>query len=447
MRKFLAVVKREYTKLVWAKTFIIGTLLAPLMSIGFMVVPALMFSIEGDAVRVAVVDQSGKLFTPISASLLTGKKREQQSSRDAVVSGVNQSQEERARQTAEQMNGRFLVEEIKIGDKSLDQIKRELDARLLDQSLDAYVVVPQQYEQEDFQLFARNTSDFIAQARIEDALNDAVREARISEANLSREKLEDINREINLTSTRVTESGKSEDSGNGFLLYFVVGLLIYLVLAIYGQTIMGAVVEEKETRIAEILFSSARPFTLLMGKLVGVGLVALTQLGIWVVSAALIGVYGFAQLQRSGVDISLPSVSPFFVAGLFIFFILGFFTYATIYALIGSMVTTVQEGGQLAFPPILLLLSALYSAFPVIRSPNSDFAFWFSIMPFVSPIVMPVRLAIQTPPLWQILLAILLNLATIFALVWVASRAYRIGMLMYGKKATIPEVLKWIRQA
>lgn len=447
MRKFLAVVKREYSKLVWAKTFIVGTLLAPLMSIGFMVVPALIFSIEGDAVRVAVVDQSGKLFAPVSASLLTGKKRGQQNSRDSVADAVNQSQQERAKQTAEQMNGRFLVEEIKIGDKSLEQIKRELDGRLLDQTLDAYVVIPQEFEREDFQLFARNTSDFIAQARIEDALNNAVREARMAEASLSREKLEDINREINLTSTRVTESGKSEDSGNGFFLYFIVGLLIYLVLAIYGQTILGAVVEEKETRIAEILFSSARPFTLLMGKLVGVGLVALTQLGIWVVSAAVLGVYGLAQLQRSGVDISLPSVSPFFVAGLFVFFILGFFTYATIYALIGSMVTTVQEGGQLAFPPILLLLMALYSAFPVIRSPNSDFAFWFSILPFVSPIVMPVRLAIQTPPLWQILLAILLNLAAIFALVWIASRAYRIGMLMYGKKATVPEVLKWIRQA
>ncbi|HEX8198834.1 MAG TPA: ABC transporter permease [Pyrinomonadaceae bacterium] len=447
MRKFLAVVKREYLKLVWAKTFIIGTLLAPLMSIGFMVVPALIFSIEGDAVRVGIVDQSGKLFTPISASLLTGKKREQQNSRDAMINSVNQSQQEQARKAAEQMGGKFLVEEVKTGDKSVEQIRRELDARLIDQSLDVYVVIPPNYQQDDFQLFARNTSDFIAQARIEDALNNAVREVRMAESNLSREKLQDINREINLTSKRVTETGVSADSGESFWLVFVVGLLIYLVLAIYGQTILGAVVEEKETRIAEILFSSARPFTLMMGKLVGVGLVALTQLGIWVVSAAILGVYGFAQLQRSGVDITFPHLSPVFVIGLFIFFILGFFTYATIYALIGSMVTTVQEGGQLAFPPILLLLMALYSAFPVIRSPNSDFSFWLSILPFVSPIVMPVRLAIQTPPLWQVLLSILLNLAAIFALVWIAARAYRVGMLMYGKKATIPEVLKWIRQS
>jgi ABC-2 type transport system permease protein len=146
-------------------------------------------------------------------------------------------------------------------------------------------------------------------------------------------------------------------------------------------------------------------------------------------------------------NISLPDISPLTIVYFFIFFLLGFFIYATIYALIGSMVTSVQEGGQLAFPPILLLLMALYSAFPVIRSPNSDFSFWLSIAPFVSPIVMPVRMAIQTPPLWQVLLAILLNLATIIILVWTAARAYRVGMLMYGKKATIPELWRWIRQS
>jgi ABC-2 type transport system permease protein len=444
MRKFLAVVKREYLKLVWSKAFIIGTLLAPLMAVGFAVVPALMFSIEGDAVRVAIVDGSGKLATPVSAALLTGKRKPAEQQNPEQI--VNASQTERARQTAQQINARFLVEEVKTDVKPLEQVKRELNARLRDQTLDVYVVIPPNFETAQFELYARNTSDFVSQSRIENALNDAVREARLEQANLSKEKLEAINREVKLNSIRVTEGGESEDSGESFWLVFIVGLLIYLVLAIYGQTILAAVVEEKETRIAEILFSSARPFTLMMGKLVGVGLVALTQLAIWVVSAGAIGVYGVAQMQRSGIKFSVPSLSPFFIVGLFIFFLLGFFTYATIYALIGSMVTTVQEGGQLAFPPILLLLSALYSAFPVIRSPGSDFAFWLSIMPFLSPIVMPVRMAIQMPPLWQILLSLALNAATIFVLVWLAGRAYRVGMLMYGKKATIPELVRWVRQ-
>ena len=131
----------------------------------------------------------------------------------------------------------------------------------------------------------------------------------------------------------------------------------------------------------------------------------------------------------------------------FIFFLLGYFIYATIYALIGSMVTSMQEGGQFALPPILILLIGLYFCFAVIRDPNSAFAFWVSIAPFFAPIVMPVRIVSDMPPFWQIALAIVLNGAAIVGLTWAASRVYRVGMLMYGKRATIPEVWKWIRQS
>jgi ABC-2 type transport system permease protein len=223
--------------------------------------------------------------------------------------------------------------------------------------------------------------------------------------------------------------------------------MIYLTLAIYGQQILAAVVEEKETRIAEILFSSARPFELMMGKLTGVGLAGLTQLAIWILSAlALVGV-GVAQLSAAGMDISIPDISPLMVILFFVYFLLGFFIYASIFALIGSMVTTVQEGGQFSFPPIMLLLVGFYFSFAVIRDPNSTLSFWVSIAPFFAPITMPVRILAETPPLWQIGLSILINAAAIAGLIWLASRVYRVGMLMYGKRATIPEVWKWIRQS
>ncbi len=123
------------------------------------------------------------------------------------------------------------------------------------------------------------------------------------------------------------------------------------------------------------------------------------------------------------------------------------FIYATIYALIGSMVTTVQEGGQFAMFPVGLLVIGFYLSFAVIRDPNSKLAFWVSIAPFLAPITMPVRILAETPPFWQIALSILLNGATIAFLVWLAARVYRVGMLMYGKRATIPEVWKWIWQS
>jgi ABC-2 type transport system permease protein len=218
-------------------------------------------------------------------------------------------------------------------------------------------------------------------------------------------------------------------------------------LTIYGQVIMGAVVEEKETRIAEILFSSARPFELMLGKLVGVGLAGLTQLGIWVISLG--GLIAFMSTQSDAAQLlgTMPTITPLMILLFLIYFLLGYFVYASIFALIGSMVTTVQEGGQFAFPPILLMLIGFYFSFAVIRDPNSSLSFWVSIAPLFAPLTMPVRILAEMPPFWQIGLSIFLNLLAIGALVWFAARVYRVGMLMYGKRATIPEVLKWIRQS
>ena len=184
----------------------------------------------------------------------------------------------------------------------------------------------------------------------------------------------------------------------------------------------------------------------MMGKLVGVGLAVLTQLGIWVASAALIVSFIALQTDVSAIVGSLPTITPLMVFYFLIFFLLGFFIYASIFALIGSMVTTVQEGGQFAFPPIMIMLIGFYFSFAVVRDPNSSLSFWVSIAPFFAPITMPVRILSEMPPFWQIGLSFLINALTIAALVWLASRVYRVGMLMYGKRATIPEVWKWIRQ-
>jgi ABC-2 type transport system permease protein len=146
-------------------------------------------------------------------------------------------------------------------------------------------------------------------------------------------------------------------------------------------------------------------------------------------------------------SVTLPPIPPIFFLYFFLFFVLGYFIYATVYALVGSMVTTTQEGGQLAMPVLFMLIIGFYFAFPVIRSPNSSLAFWVSMFPFFSPVTMLVRIVTQTPPLWQIALSLVIGYATVVFLMWLAARIYRIGMLMYGKRATIPEVMRWIKQA
>jgi ABC-2 type transport system permease protein len=201
------------------------------------------------------------------------------------------------------------------------------------------------------------------------------------------------------------------------------------------------VIEEKETRIAEILFSSMRSFPLMMGKLIGVSLVAVTQMSIWALTFIGLSVWA------AGRSITVPHVAPIVFVYLLLFFLMGFFIYSTVYAVVGSMVTTTQEGSQVAMPVVLLLIAGFLLSFNIIRNPNSPLAFWASMFPFFAPITMLECIVTETPPLWQILLSLAIGFATAIGLIWLASRIYRVGMLMYGKKATIPEVVRWVRQA
>lgn len=448
MRKFLAIVKREYRKVVFTWSFLISTLLAPVLAAGFAVVPALIFSIKGEPTRLAIVDQSGQVAERLKVNLSGAKQAEKmREAMEESMKKIDPSSQAQMEQTTRQISASFVIEEVTTQNKTPEETRAELNKRITSDQLDAYLIIPKDFDTEKFDFFARNTSDFILLSRIEDAANEAVREARLAKVNINQTQLNEINKKIAFGSTKISERGEEKDDGNSFWVVFIFAMMIYITLAIYGQAILGAVVEEKETKIAEVLFSSAKPFQLLMGKLIGVGLAGLTQLSIWISSALILAIYGIVQMKAAGMDIKVPAISPLVVVLFFVYFLLGFFTYATIFALIGSMVTTVQEGGQFSMIPILLLLGGLYGSFPVIRDPNSAFAFWASVVPFVSPIVMPVRMIVQMPDAWQILLSIVINVATILFFVWIAARVYRIGMLMYGKKASIPEVWRWIRQA
>lgn len=450
MNKFLAVVKHEYKKVVFKWTFLIGTLLFPLFAIGFAVVPALIFSIKGEPTRIAVVDKTGKVAPRLKANLSADKMREkaEKATKDAMQE-LTVSQEEKMKRDLARFEDSFVFTDYDANGKSIEQIERELGGRIAGGELDAYLIIPENYAdtKADFQFFSRKSGDFIINETLQDALNDAVRSQRLADANISEDKLKELSGGVNWKVAKVDETGEKSDDDTGFWAGFVIAFMIYLNLAIYGQMIMSTVVEEKETRVAEILFSSAKPFELMMGKLVGVGLAGLTQFAIWIISAAIAVAFALPYLLAADSGLSIPSITVLDIVYFLIYFLLGFFLYASIFALIGSMVTTVQEGGQFAFLPVMLMLAGFYFSFAVIRDPNSPLSIWASILPFVAPMTMPIRILSEMPPLWQIIASILVNLATITGLIWLASRVYRVGMLMYGKRATIPEVWKWIRQA
>jgi ABC-2 type transport system permease protein len=449
MRKFFAVVKREYIQRVRSRMFILMTVLGPVMLSLFGFAPALILSIRaGGPVRIAVVDQTGKLYQGVYDSLMDKAEMSESTPDQMNANVLNKDASERLQEIDDQEEGNFELEEVRLGGRSLNEIKKELDQRVLAKELDGYLILPANLLQNGKpEYFARNTGDLFTRKFLEEALSRAVRQQRLAEANIDARIVQELSEPVQLdTIMKVGATGGVRDSGEGFALVFGASFIMYLTILMYGQMILGAVIEEKETRIAEILFSSVKPFTLMMGKLVGVSLVALSQLAIWGLAFVAFVVFGVGLLAARGLPLHIPNVPlvNFIYFGLF--FLLGYFIYSTIYALIGSMVTTAQEGGQLSMPIVLLPLIGFYLFLPISHSPDSSFAFWVSMFPFFSPMTMLVRIVTQTPPLWQIVLSLLLGFGTVALLTWVAARIYRVGMLMAGKKATIPEVMRWVRQ-
>ncbi len=403
MRKFFAVVKREYIQRVRTKFFVVATILGPVMMAAFTIVPAFMFGLRsGGPTRLAIVDQTGKMYERVAKEITSDKSSRTESATDAEPAqppvGPNNSREQINR-AGKMTKPTFVVEQARLDNRSFDEVKKNLEARVERRELEGYVVLPPNLLKDGQPEFrARNTADLFTKENIQSAVSRAVRGQRLVEAGIDEKAVAKASESVDL---KTVEAGGKESKGEAsFFFVFGIGLLIYMSVLLYGQFVLGAVIEEKETRIAEILFSSMLPHIPLM-------------------------------------------LFVYFVA----YFLMGYFIYATVYAVVGSMVTTTQEGGQLALPVVLMLVAGFYLSFNIIRSPSSPLAFWASMFPFFAPITMLVRIVTETPPLWQILLSLGIGVATVVGLMWVASRIYRVGMLMTGKKASIPEVWRWVREA
>lgn len=443
MKKLFAVIKREYVQRVRTKFFVIATILGPIMMSAFTVVPGMMMMMRsGGPTRIAVVDQTGKIYAALAKDLESGDRPSKRPSpTDAMQPAVGPgASHEQIKQAGQMTRANFALQEVSAGNRPFSDVKQELESRIQTHEIDGYVILPPDLLRDGRPEYrARNTADLFTRENIQSAIGRAVKSQRLLEAGIKPEQIERASAPVDLKS--VGEAGQESYGEAGFFLSLGMGIWIYMSVLLYGQVVLGAVIEEKETRIAEVLFSSIRSFPLMMGKLIGVSLVALTQMSIW--ALAFIGFSTWAL----GRGISVPHVAPIVFVYLLAFFLMGYFIYSTVYAVVGSMVTTTQEGGQVAMPVVLLLIAGFFVSFNIIRNPSSPLAFWASMFPFFAPITMLVRIVTETPPLWQILLSLGIGVVTATGLIWLASRIYRVGMLMYGKKATIPEVMRWVRQS
>jgi ABC-2 type transport system permease protein len=284
--------------------------------------------------------------------------------------------------------------------------------------------------------------------RIKGAIRETILASRLEKVGLDNSKMKEITFiPLDFSAERITEKGRAGSGMASVLFGFAIGFLLYMSIVIYGQTIMSGVLEEKTSRVAEVVMSSVPTDTLLAGKVLGVGAVGLTQQIIWIVTTYVLLKLRAPIMARFGaptVNFSLPAISLGAGIIFLLFFLLGFIFYSSLYAAVGSSVNSESEARQAASPLMIMIVSTAVFIQPVLLNPTGTTAKLLSMVPFSSPIIMPIRMAVTgVSPLELAASLVLLGIGCLLAL-WLASRIYRVGLLMYGKRPTMAEMARWV---
>jgi len=247
----------------------------------------------------------------------------------------------------------------------------------------------------------------------------------------------------------VSDTGEARSQGVFQAISLFIAFMFYFILLIYGQMIIRSIIEEKASDIVEVMVSSLRPWELMLGKIIGVGAVGLAQIGVWVIVVSVGAIFGLSvgagALTELGVDISAIAIPWFTVGAVLVFLVLGYLLYAGLFAGAGATISNETDAQQVALPVTMLIIVPFIAVQGVITSPNAAWAVAMSIIPFFSPLVMPSRLFVTNVPLWQTILSVALLAGCVLGAAWVAGRIYRVGILMKGQRANLPEVIRWVR--
>lgn len=440
MNKLWLIIKREYLVRVRKKTFLLITLLTPL-AMGALI-----------AFSAYVTDKSNNFEKNILVK---------------DDSGIFQKHEEES----SSLTFTFSDEEY-----------ASLKTSYIDSGYDMLLRIPPydtiDGQQHNIEYLTQDKLGLATISNIEKHVGKSFKSYMIASSNIDKAVYDKLSIDIDLENAAITDpDAKANDKTSklstiiGTVLGFIMGFLMYMVIFVYGGMVMRSVMEEKINRIVEVMISSVKPTQLMLGKIIGVGGVGLTQLAIWLIliPVILIGVQHFfgvsqdpAELQElsgqmgavasemEGMDINkiimeIKNMNWFLIIPVFvIYFFGGYFIYSALFAAVGSAIgDDMGEGQQLMFPIVVLVVLAIVLLQPVLQDPNSTLAVFASIFPFFSPIIMPARLAFD-PPMWQVALSIILLFLSSVFIAWVAGRIYRVGILMYGKKVNFKEITKWL---
>ena len=439
MRNIGLIIMREFKERVYKKSFIITTLLMPLLLALVSVAPTLiMIFAKGDTKQISVIDNSG-----IVASRLESNEEV-----DFVI-----------------LEGGDLQQELK---SSLE--KEEFGVLYIGQDI---VENPN-----NIQLYTNASSSMLLEDNIADQVEQIIKNERLKQYNLEnlQQILDKVEVDITLSTFRNGEDEQSSASSSfaSSMLGIVLGFVLYFFLVIYGSIVMQSIIEEKNSRILEVLVSTVRPFDMMMGKILGVAAVAATQIVVWGVliiamSAFLIpavlpdDIMSSVEAMQSGADVTAMAASGIdtgmvtamasmmdtgyiaqIVGLLLLFMVGGFLLYAAMYAAVGASVDEVQDAQQLTTPIMLPIILAFLILTMVMNDPNSPLVVWCSMIPFTSPIVMMGRIPSGIPT-WEIILSLVLLYSTFVVMVWVAGKIYRVGIFMHGKKPSFKDLYRWLK--
>lgn len=427
LRQIVLVLKREYLTRIKSKAFILLTILLPLGMVAFIGIGIGIALWDTDTSHnIGIVDQT-----------------------EVIYPRLEQANEEQY---------------LNVSDTPIDSLRN----MVINQEMEGYIIISEENIETDknAELVYGGSGGINLLNSIRSDLRDAIREERLDRANVSETVKEIYASRAGLDTRKLTKEGIETEDDAGFrtAIGMIMGIVIFGILLGYGGWLTRSVIEEKTSRIIEVIASSVKPIELLIGKILGVGALALTQIGIWVMAgiglsaaaAPIAALFVDSQMQQVGAGAAemaanpamfeIPSIEASLVFYFVLFFVLGYFIYGSLFAAIGSAVDSETDTQQFMFPVMIPIMISYFILFRLVEAPDSSLAVISSLVPFFSPILMVSRIAITDVPFWQIGLSVILMIGTFFATIWLSAKIYSVGILSYGKSASFKELWKWVKQ-
>ena len=418
MRKVLAVIRREFVERVRQRWFWVMAVLGPVFFGALFILPTLLAS-KGGVKRIALVDGTTSTF---GAELTARLDRE----------------------------SLFIAVRVPAGSGTTDSLMAAVDRK----EIDGFLIVNDiAVDSGKVAYRASNVSSFVTIGTLERVIGEMVNATRLEREGVNPALVAKARIHVDVDSKKVSGGKETgESAGQSFSLAYFMGIILYMAILLYGINVMSSVLEEKTTKIVEVLVSSLRPFQLLLGKVIGVGAVSIFQFLIWGVSTRLLisqraRLFGGQSPSDAGGLFQMPHVTASTAAIFIAYFLGGFLLYSAMFAAVGAMSSNEQEARQAQQPVVMLLVASFISMFAMLNDPGSTLSVTLSMIPCSAPIAMPVRWAAGNLPMYEVGISLGILAVSILGVTWVAARIYRVGILMTGKRPNIKELVRWVRAA